>query len=172
MSCRNPYVDLTVCEASGDTIVFLEPERDFTALPVSNTQTGALPTLTLNLMDTSQWCVTLLPSLQIEVPPWVTKDLTLRSYAKVTLTVTVKTPVDTIYTYSKAITVESRSVSSEVLGVNFYELSPSWDLPTELSRGIYSVQTNVTVLYGLNKNPSLTIFGTIGAVASVAKILS
>ena len=216
MSCRNPYVDLTVCEASIDTEVELGPLE----IPVKNTVIGALPPLTLNLMDTSQWCVTLSPSLQIAVPPTLPPIVpvdppvvdppvvdphvvdppvvdppvvdppvvdppgdiqvvvqprqpveSVRSYANVTLTVSVSTQTTTIYSYSRTITVESRPVLLGSTQINFYELSPSWVLPTELSRGIYTVQTTVSVLYDAD-TPGLAISGTIGAVASVSKILS
>jgi hypothetical protein len=169
MSCRNPYVDLTVCNATEGIVILLPAPT--TLVPLPRIQNGILSVLTLDLRDASQWCATVAPSLEIQVPP----NTTGRLYANVTVKVVVSTADEpNVYTSESTTTVESRlvtSIATPIPQYNYYDLSPTWVVPAELRRGILNVTTYVSVLYDAN-TPLVFITGSVGAVASVARVLA
>jgi hypothetical protein len=165
MSCRNPFVDVTVCEVSSGTVDF----NDSGTL-------GTIPAFTIDLSDASQWCVSVSPTFQIAVPPFLRDQspADLRSYANVTVTVTITNQYgEQAYTNNSTITVESRNVATilQATQYNFATLSPTWVTPVDLKRGIYVVVTTVSVLRDA-LTPILSVSGTTGVVASLEKTLS
>ena len=190
MSCRNPYVDLTVYATTGEVEVALEPNDEGTQLH------GSLPSLFVDLMDASEWAFTFTPNLQILVD-WVnpspaplqaspklekgigataavaTTQFTIIADVQVTVTITDSNAVSTSYT--RTLRVGNISGVLSILSgfpvsvPEGYVLSPSWLNAITADVDVISRITDPTLIGGIIVTvPS----GCLNVIASVAKQLS